>query len=235
MIAALRQLLYPALLAGVICGIFASLAHQLATVPLILQAETYESAAAQHASPVRDDDHGSTAWSPANGLERAAYTGAADILAAIGFALLLAAGIGLRGGDCGWREGLVWGLAGFAVFTLAPGLGMPPALPGSAVAPLPERQLWWLTTAASTGGGLALFAFGRRPFHAMLGAVLIVLPQLYGAPQAVDPAATIVPGELAHRFAVATTMISFLFWVTLGALTGFFCQRCLPPTYGRVL
>ena len=28
-----------------------------------------------------------------------------------------------------WRQGLFWGFAGFAVFTLAPGLGLPPELP----------------------------------------------------------------------------------------------------------
>ena len=229
--AALRQLLYPALLAGLLCGIFASIAHQLATVPLILQAETYESAA-RRASPIRDGDYGSAAWSPENGLQRATYTAAADILAGTGFALLLAAGISLRGGDGGWREGLFWGLAGFAACNLAPGLGMPPALPGSAAAPLPERQLWWLMTAVATGGGLALFAFGRRPLYALLGAALIVLPQLKGAPQPAEPAAAIIPAALTHRFAVATTVISFLFWAALGALTGFFCQRFATPAYG---
>ena len=112
---------------------------------------------------------------------------------------------------------------------------MPPALPGAAVAALPERQLWWLVTVVATAGGLALFACGRRPFHAALGVVLIVLPQLYGAPQPLDPAATMVPVALAHRFAVATTLVSFLFWTMLGALTGLFRERFAPPTHGGIL
>src|SRR5712671_5672692 len=146
-----RRLLYAALCAGLLSGIVAAGAHQIGTVPLILEAETYEEAA-QHATaqahthdnPGAAHDNAEAGWAPENGIERALYTLAADLLAAIGFALLLAAGFTLRGGAVTWREGLFWGLAGFATFTLAPGLGLPPELPGTEAAPLFERQLWWL-------------------------------------------------------------------------------------------
>ena len=46
-----RRLLYAALCAGLVAGAVAAIAHQLGTVPLILQAETYEKAA-QHAQPI---------------------------------------------------------------------------------------------------------------------------------------------------------------------------------------
>jgi cobalt transporter subunit CbtA len=110
------------------------------------------------------------AWEPGNGAEHAAYTLLADTLTAIGFALLLAAGLTLRGGDVTWRDGLFWGLAGFATFTIAPGLGLPPEVPGTEAAPLLDRQLWWLTTAFSTGAALALLAFTRRARWAILAA-----------------------------------------------------------------
>ena len=61
--ALLTRLLLAALCAGVLSGALAAAAHQLGTVPLILQAETYEHAPAH--------EHGSGAeWEPANGLER---------------------------------------------------------------------------------------------------------------------------------------------------------------------
>lgn len=219
-----RRLIGAALCAGVLCGVFAAVAHQFGTVPLILQAETYERAAASSPAHAEHEDQG---WMPENGLQRTAATLAADLLAAIGFALLLAAGLALRGGEAGWHQGLFWGLAGFAAFTLAPGLGLPPEIPGAAVAPLAERQLWWLATALATGSGLALFAFARQPRYALLAALLIVLPHLYGAPHPAE-AAEAAPAVLAQRFVVAVTLVSFLFWTALGAATGYFYRRFAP-------
>src|SRR5579864_2608386 len=152
------RLVCAALCAGLLAGIVAAAAHQVATVPLILAAERYE----QQATVPTADDHARAGWEPGNGIERTLYTLAADLLAAIGFALLLAAGLALRGGAVTWRDGLFWGLAGFAVFTLAPGLGLPPEIPGTAAAPLAARQLWWVATAVATGAGLALLVYTRR-------------------------------------------------------------------------
>lgn len=232
--AAFRRLVYAALCAGLLSGVVAAVAHQIGTVPLILEAETYEEAAphpataSQAPAAAAAHEDGAAGWAPENGIERAAYTLVADLLSAIGFALLLAAGLALRGGEAGWREGLFWGLAGFAAFTLAPGLGLPPEPPGSAAAPLAARQLWWVATVAATGGGLVLLAFTRRPLYALLAAALIALPHLYGAPLPAEPAAAAPPEALAHRFAVAATLASFLFWTALGAATGYFYRRFAP-------
>jgi cobalt transporter subunit CbtA len=231
-----RRLLYAALCAGLLSGIVAAGAHQIGTVPLILEAETYEGAAQHAAAQAHAHDNAAAAvhhnaeagWTPEAGIERAAYTLAADLLAAIGFALLLAAGLTFRGGAVTWREGLFWGLAGFATFTLAPGLGLPPELPGTEAAPLFERQLWWLATAVSTGGALALLAFTRRPRYAILAAILIVLPHLYGAPLPAEHVTAAAPEALTHRFVVAATLVSLLFWLALGASTGFFYRRFEP-------
>jgi cobalt transporter subunit CbtA len=219
--AALRRLVLVALCAGVLSGAFATAAHQIGTVPVIVNAEVYEKAA-EHSSP---NGHGHTsAWEPENRSERTAYTLLADILTGIAFALLLAAGLTLRGGEVTWRDGLFWGLAGFATFTLAPSLGLPPQVPGAETAALVDRQLWWVATAVTTGSSLALFSFTRRARWAILGAVLIVLPHLYGAPR--PTAHNSGPLEdLARQFAVTVTIISFLFWVILGALTGYFLRR----------
>jgi cobalt transporter subunit CbtA len=222
--AILRRLVFSALCAGLLSGVFATAVHQIATVPIILQAETYEKAAERATT----DEHAhSVAWEPEDGLERTAYTLLADILTGTGFALLLAAGLTLRGGDVTWREGLLWGLAGFATFTIAPGIGLPPEIPGTASAPLFARQLWWLAAAITTGCGLALLFLTRRASLAVAAAVLIVLPHLYGAPR--PPVhANAAPEELARQFVVAVTVTNFVFWLILGASTGYFYKRFRP-------
>ena len=225
-----RRLVFAALCAGLLSGLVAAAAHQFGTVPLILAAETYE----QKTTPAAADahSHGPTAahqptaaeWELENGIERTLYTLAADLLTAIGFALLLASGLALRGGAVTWRDGLLWGLAGFAAFTLAPGIGLPPEVPGTESAPLLTRQLWWLATAIVTGAGLALLAFTRSAICAALALLLLVLPHLYGAPSPTEHAAA-APAALAHRFVVAVTVASLLFWGVLGAATGYFYRR----------
>jgi cobalt transporter subunit CbtA len=224
-----RRLVWVALCAGLLSGIVVAAAHQIGTVPVILQAEVFEKAAAEHAQPAHahpgaPNGEQATAWEPENGIERTAYTLLADLLTGVGFALLLGAGLALRGGSVTWRTGLFWGLAGFATFTLAPGLGLPPELPGTEAAPLLQRQLWWVTTAAATGGGLALLAFTRRAPWAVFAAILIVLPHLCGAPQLTEPASA-APAALARQFVVTVTVASFLFWLVLGASTGYFYSR----------
>jgi cobalt transporter subunit CbtA len=215
--AVFRRLVFAALCAGSLAGTFAAVAHHIGTVPVILRAEVYEKPmVAAHEHPI--------AWEPENGAERTAYTLLADILTGIGFALLLGAGLSLHGGEIGWRQGLFWGLAGFATFTIAPSLGLPPQLPGGEAAPLIERQLWWLGTAIATAGALALMAFTTQARWAIVAAILIVLPHLYGAPEPAEQIAA-APTALAHRFIVAVTVVNFLFWLILGASTGYFQDR----------
>lgn len=214
-----RRVVVVAALAGLISGAFVSVLHWGATAPLIAKAETYEEAAAH--------DHEAGGWTPKTGFEQTAFTVLADILTGIGFGLLLVAAYALRGADMNWRKGMFWGLAGFATFTLAPSLGLPPALPGAEAAPLLDRQLWWLATAAATGSGLALIFLARRPQWIVAGVALLVLPHIVGAPQ---PAAheSLSTEPLARQFIAAATVTSFLFWLALGALTGFFYKRFHP-------
>jgi cobalt transporter subunit CbtA len=218
-----RSIVFTAAVSGLLAGLLLTFAQHLGTVPLILQAEVYERSGGQAAAL----DHGShdhAAWAPQDGLERTAFTALANVITGTGFALLLVAGFALRGGSIGWRQGLLWGLAGFAVFMLAPSLGLPPELPGTPAAELGPRQAWWLLTAAATAAGLALLAFRPAPLWAVAAIVLLVAPHLIGAPQPAD-AGTVGPGTLAHRFVVAATVTNFLFWVALGVLSAVFFER----------
>ncbi|HUL05179.1 MAG TPA: CbtA family protein [Candidatus Acidoferrum sp.] len=220
-----RNIVFAAALAGLIAGLFATIGHAIGTVPIILKAETYEKAG-ETAAPAASADtataehhHDAAAWEPAEGFERTAFTVLADVLTGIAFGLLLTAAYALRGRAMDWRQGLFWGLAGFATFTLAPGLGLPPEVPGTESAPLFDRQIWWVATAIATAGGLALIFFTRQIAATLFGAALIALPHLYGAPQPAEYK-SLVPEGLAHSFVVAVVVTSFLFWLVLGSLTG---------------
>jgi Probable cobalt transporter subunit (CbtA) len=58
--------------------------------------------------------------------------------------------------------GLDLGLGGFVAFNLASALGLPPDLPGTEVASLEARQIWWLATVVLTRVGLAMLVFGAE-------------------------------------------------------------------------
>jgi len=131
---------------------------------------------------------------------------------------LLAGIFTLRGRPVAWREGLFWGLGGFAVFVAAPGLGLPPEVPGQPVADLTLRQIWWIGTACATAAGLGLLVFRKEAWAAFLGLGLIALPHVIGAPQPPSSSSD-VPATLAHSFVVAAVLTGLMFWALLGVLT----------------
>src|SRR5882724_7718388 len=114
-----RRIFVTALLAGVAAGLFAAGAQRVKLVPLIQQAEFYEAAGEASAGHGHTGMAMATAeWEPQDGLERTLYTVLADVLAGIGFALILTAAVacaGLAGHTVDARRGLLWGAAGFAV------------------------------------------------------------------------------------------------------------------------
>ena len=77
-------------------------------------------------------------WELQDGLERTLFTSTATIATAIGFALLLLAGMLVAGDRIEERRAISWAAAGF-VYRLAPGLGLSPELPGMAAAELAGR------------------------------------------------------------------------------------------------
>ena len=58
----------------------------------------------------------------------------------------------------------------------------------------------------------------------ILGAVLLVLPHLLGAPQP-QVHASAAPAELARAFIYATAIANATFWLALGGLMGFFYKK----------
>ena len=234
-----RNIVLTAVIAGLLSGLLMTVMQSFSVVPLILAAETYEHAggAAGHSHGTAPDTAASTAapasaqhhhaeeaWAPADGLERFAYTAAANALSAIGFALVAIAIAEALGGFGGWRGGLMFGIAGFLTVSLAPGLGLPPELPGMPVAELGPRQIWWIATAVCTALALGLLAYTRSALLAALAIVLLVAPHIIGAP--LPPTHdTAVPIELHARFVNAVYATNLVFWAVLGALSGVIRER----------
>ena len=227
-----RNIVVVAALAGAIAGLGMTIAQQLSTVPLILKAEIYEQAADAPAAAHEHGDaaapaaheHDAEGWAPADGFERTAFSAAANIVTGIGFALLLVAASELFGGIRDWRQGVFWGLAGFAIFTLAPGLGLPPELPAMPAAELGPRQLWWVATVLCAAIALGLLFYQRSLLAVLVAIALLVAPHLIGAPQPASYESPI-PEGLHHTFVVAVVLTTLLFWVLLGGLAGLFRGR----------
>ncbi len=235
----LLRMLKTGLVAGFLTAIVYTLVQAVTVTPLILEAETYENAAPagqQHSTlggatlvhgHAHEHEAGDAAapWTPADGVERTFYTFLANLVMGVGFALALVAAMALRGAPVDARSGLLWGAAGFAVFTVAPALGLPPEVPGAAAADLTARQLWWAATALATVAGLALTIFARHRALRGLGIIVLLLPHLIGAPQPAAGEHGAVPAELASHFVVWSLATAALFWAVLGTACGEFYRR----------
>lgn len=227
----LTRIVQSALLAGALAGLLVFAGHMWKTTPLIIHAEVYETA--KPAAPAHSHDHATPAaeahdhgegWAPEDGLQRSAFTLLSDVITGVGFAFLLIGAMVLSGREAGWKGGMVWGLCGYAAFYLSPAFGLSPELPGMLAADLIERQAWWLGTAAATAVALALLFFAESPLWKFAGALLVVAPHIVGAPHPpIEPGG--VPAELAAQFAVATLIVTGLFWLALGAFSGYFLKR----------
>ncbi|HBT44249.1 MAG TPA: cobalt transporter [Rhodospirillaceae bacterium] len=236
-----------ALLAGLAAGLAVSVLQHFTTTPIILHAETFEGKpAASLGGHAQLDltargltggrlylahgaaDHGSNAeaqtWSPEDGLERTLFTSLTNVLTAIGFALVLTAVMFMRGRPVDGRQGVIWGMAGFAVVSLAPALGLPPEVPGAMAAELTGRQEWWVLCAVLTAGGLGLMFLSAQRWMPWAGAAMLALPHVLGAPQA-DAMGGAVPPELAAHFVAASLVTAAAFWAFLGFATGTLAKR----------
>lgn len=246
-----RRIFAAALGAGVGVGLTVALLQQVALVPLILTAEIYESGAAaahkhtQLISPsgvesgivseaasllsvvitsAEADETGAPHTEGDNSPWRPVLTWIATTLTSVGFALLLAGAYAVSGRNVDAREGLLWGLGGFAAFALAPAFGLPPELPGSVAAALLSRQIWWVGTAMATLAGLGLLLFVRTSWVVPIAVALLIAPHVIGAPHPPDGAG-VVPPELAASFAARSIGVNAVFWALLGLVTGALYNR----------
>ncbi len=140
----------------------------------------------------------------------------------VAYALILVAGFGLAriyGKVITAREGLLWGIAGFAAFQLAPAMGLAPELPGTLAADLGTRQVWWWGTVAATVAALGLLGYGRSLLTVALAVVLLALPHIIGAPE-LEGFSGVAPPEVAGAFAARVLGVGLAVWALMGWVAG---------------
>jgi cobalt transporter subunit CbtA len=244
-----QRICFAAIAAGLLAGVLISVVQSVTTTPIILHAEEFESgqhqrgdlrvpsagtAAARldattnhvpHLVTVADSGHAADeSWAPGEGLERTFFTTLTNLIVGVGFALFVVAGMALSGKPVTVGAGVLWGAAGFVAFTLAPALGLPPEVPGSMVAGLEERQMWWAFAVAGAALGLGLLVFTRALHWQALGVVALALPHIVGAPSPQSIGGN-VPPELAGHFAAASIVVGAIFWVLIGGFSAAFYRR----------
>jgi len=170
-------------------------------------------------------DHGKADAS--SGLSRNLWTGVFFGLVYVAYALILCAGFGLvqaYGRMVTARDGLLWGMAGFAAFQLAPAMGLAPELPGTLAAELAARQLWWWGTVAVTAAALGLIGYGRTLASAALAVLLLALPHVIGAPE-VEGFSGVAPPEVAAAFSARVLGTGLAVWAAMGWVAGAVWER----------
>lgn len=217
----LKNLVYSALFAGLAAGIIVAALTISMLVPLFLEAELYETGQLIHfgdvtaAMPDIEAEHD---WAR-NGLT-ALY--AATIY--IGFAFVMVAAMAFaqeKGVVITTRSGIIWGLAGYASFQLAPAMGIAPELPGMIAAEITQRQIWLIGTIIATAAGIAAVVFGKNWIRWAAGLVILAIPHIIGAPHP-EAFGGIVPPELAAEFVGRSLAVGAVGWTALGVLSAYF-------------
>jgi len=113
--------------------------------------------------------------------------------------------------DC-VRHRILWGRAGFLAFHVAP------------AAELAARQIWWVSTVLATASGIAPIAFGRNLWLPLLGAGVMLLPQIIRAPHLTEMSG-VVPPSVASLFAGCSIAVVAASWSTRGLLCGYFWSK----------
>lgn len=241
-----QKMLTSAIGAGCAAWLLAAALHFAFVQEYILLGETYETGAAVHYAGVgpqtADDghshgateateeaeaghDHGGT--EDASAYSRDLWTVTFFGLVYVAYAMILVAGFGLArtyGKTITEREGLLWGIAGFAAFQLAPAMGLAPELPGTMAADLGVRQVWWWGTVAATATGLGLLAYGRGLASTALAVVLLAAPHVIGAPE-LDGFSGVAPPEVAAAFSARVLGAGLAVWALTGWVAGFVWSR----------
>ena len=219
-----QKILVSALFAGALAGLLAGLLQLVFVQPVLLHAELYEGGDLVHfGGTLVSANPELPMFDPLRDVLSLVFT----MLTYTGYALLLIAAMSFsddRGFGVDGRIGLLWGIAGFVVFHLAPGVSLAPEVPGVSAADVGARQVWWFATVAAAAVALALIAFGKSWAAWGVAVILLAAPHLIGAPQPETFAGT-TPPEIAGLFAARAFGVGLAAWVILGSASGFFWNR----------
>lgn len=232
-----KNIVINAMIVGVIAGALLGILQNFTTTPIILAAEAYEVSETTEATThshggasAHTHQHDDEAWAPQDGFERVTYTILSSILTAIGFAMLTLAAMAASG-KTSLLNGLLFGLAGFTIFYIAPALGLSPEIPGTIAANLEGRQAWWLMTVILTAAGLGCLAFLNQ-YYKLFGLALLAIPHILGAPQPehhgfanTEPEAVAALTALSGDFILMTGLTLLIFWVATGIVSAHFAKK----------
>lgn len=233
-----KRMIVSALFAGCAAGLIAALLHFAFVQKYILLGEMYESGAMMHfmdggdthptetsaTTLVAETGHAHHPQTAASDWQRNGLTALFMLILYTSYGMLLTAGFAFAdslGRRIGPSEGMLWGIAGFAAFQLAPAMGLAPELPGTIAADLAARQTWWWCTVIGTGGGIALLAYGRKTWMFILAGALLAGPHVIGAPEPEGFFGS-APPEVAAAFAARVLGTALVVWACLGWLAGHF-------------
>ncbi|WP_423909713.1 CbtA family protein [Candidatus Spongiihabitans sp.] len=236
-----RNIVFSALVAGIIAGSLYGLFQQLKINPIIYAAEVYE--VSEYQNQDRDDAHSSdyASWAPADRRQRILSTLGANILIGIGLSLLLICAMSLHNlksskPKVNGKTGIIWGIGLMAAMFVAPSLlGLQPEIPGALAQPLEHRQIGWIAATTATAAGLLIVYYGGRLVK-LLGIIMIALPHFIALPfipistpihgyANSDPSAVAALNELSHQFVIMSSIGMLIFCILLGSLSGFISTR----------
>ncbi|WP_298295694.1 CbtA family protein [uncultured Litoreibacter sp.] len=223
----LRQILTSAVFAGVGAGVLAALLQLWLVVPLIMEAELFESGQRVHFATdgsTQSDRGAPSVWEEPL---RHIYTIGFSAVTFTAYAFFMVAGFALAtraGHEITAKRGMVWGLCGAIAVVIAPAIGMPPELPGAIGAEVVPRQVWYLSCVVLTLIGLTQIAFDGRSRVWITAPIFLLVPHLMGAPH-LDTYFGVAPSELASEFVARVMGVAMISWVLLGLFAALIWTR----------
>jgi len=219
------RIMVSGLFAGAIAGIIAGFLQWYFVQPVLLHSELYETGILTHFDGSSNSAHPDLEYIQPM---RDGLSLIFSMLIYTGYALILIAAMTLRQQKSEttitFHQGIIWGVSGFFVMHLAPAISLPPEVPGAAAAELQPRQIWWFATTLLTAGGLWIIAFTEKVSSFIIGAALILVPHIFGAPEP-DIFTGPAPTEIGALFASRALGVGLISWAILGVLSAFFLQK----------
>ncbi len=234
-----RNIVFAALLIGLVSGLIYGVFQQIQLSPIIYAAENYET----NTLALKNNEHTHSsitqpAWTPDDGAERIFFTLLANVLTGISFALVMLSLMAVHDlksskPKVDALQGLGWGAVALLAIFVAPALiGLQPEVPGTTVAAVLEyRQAWWLFAVVATALGAAFLYYAPLKLK-IIGLAIALLPQITATSmqqplsfETTDPVAVAALYELSQQFYSMAAIGSTLFFLVLGASSGFAIKK----------
>jgi len=230
-----RRIILCAIIVGLIVGSVYGVFQQLKINPIIYTAEQYE--ISEKTAAHNHDGHAHEAWGPKDGMERILFTMVANMLVGISFSIVLISLMALHDlkstkPNVNLVRGVGWGIAMMVTMFISPALfGLHPEVPGTNAAAIDDRQIWWFFCVIFTAIGIFLLYYLPLKLK-ILGVFSVLIPQFIRVlyPNKfiftnLDPLAMNSLTDLSDQFFAITTIGMLIFYVLLGALSGFMTNR----------